>query len=155
MSEDPLAAIRGRLERLDRIGGLGLATHDELRRCLADLVRLQAARENDEQIWMRRIDDAGAERDAYKRNATLAVQRENEQQADQIAALAAQVEILQRDGRSVVTTEALREVLQRSYVILEGLRLGVEWELAPSIRAEIAAACEQVKAALATGAQTP
>ena len=38
-------------------------------------------------IWERRIDDAGAERDACRRNATLAVRRENEALQQRVARL--------------------------------------------------------------------
>ena len=38
-------------------------------------------------IWERRIDEAGAERDAFRRNATLAVRRENEALQQRVARL--------------------------------------------------------------------
>lgn len=44
-----------------------------------------------------------------------------------------------------------REALRRAFVILEGLRLAVEWELAPSIKREIADVAGLAKNALGEG----
>ncbi len=49
----------------------------------------------------------------------------------------------------------LREAAQRAYVILEGLRLAVEWELAPAIKREIAEVAPLLAAALADGGEAP
>lgn len=45
-----------------------------------------------------------------------------------------------------------RAALRDAYIILEGLRLGVEWELSPAIMDAIAIWCDRAKAVL-TGAQ--
>ena len=51
------------------------------------IARLTEQRLQDIAIWERRIDDAGAERDACRRNATLAVRRENEALQQRVAML--------------------------------------------------------------------
>jgi hypothetical protein len=52
---------------------------ERLRDAILDLcATLDEAHAHDQQVWARRIDDALAERDAFRRNATLAVSREND-----------------------------------------------------------------------------
>lgn len=66
----------------------------ECARLAAALAEQKQARENDHQIWERRIDDAEAERDAYKRNADLATRKRAEQAEASLAAQAQEIERL-------------------------------------------------------------
>ena len=59
------------------------------------IARLTEQRLQDIAIWERRIDEAGAERDAFRRNATLAVRRENEALQQRVARLTEALERLE------------------------------------------------------------
>ena len=58
------------------------------------IARFTEQRLQDIAIWERRIDEAGAERDACRRNATLAVRRENEALQQRVARLTEALENL-------------------------------------------------------------
>ena len=59
------------------------------------IARLTEQRVQDIAILERRIDEAGAERDAFRRNATLAVRRENEALQQRVARLTEALERLE------------------------------------------------------------
>ena len=59
------------------------------------IARFTEQRLQDIAIWERRIDEAGAERDACRRNATLAVRRENEALQQRVARLTEALERLE------------------------------------------------------------
>ena len=66
-----------------------------------EMLRQQVAtltdqRAHDIVIWERRIDEAEADRDAYRRNATLAVQRESDAVRQQVETLTQERDAMQR-----------------------------------------------------------
>jgi hypothetical protein len=56
----------------------------------------------------------------------------------------------QEHAAKLAVLSRVQEGLREAYVVLEGLRLGVEWELAPPIKTEIARVADKLKAALTT-----
>jgi len=55
-------------------------------------------------------------------------------------------------NQALAECERLREVAQEAFVVLEGLRLSVQWELAPQIMAKIQELCPRLAAALSESA---
>ena len=71
--------------------------------------------------------------------------------AQKIGSLTFDVGTVEQRVSQIIATEVsepYRELLQNAFVIIEGLRIGTDWEIAPAIKKAMAGWSEQTKALL-------